>query len=120
MYTFINIGIESADPATLKYLNKPLDIQKIEAAFPMMLDINRSYPRIEITANFILGDRLPPGHHRSIIELIRHRLDRFYSKGAIYLSPLMSGQKHRELLNTFVKVKNMSRLPVYLYLIQRL
>lgn len=76
--------------------------------------------RLEITANFILGDRLPPGHYRSIIELIRNRLDGFYSKGAIYLSPLMSGQNHRELLQTFVKVKNMSRLPAYLYLIQRL
>jgi hypothetical protein len=120
MYTFINIGIESADPATLKYLNKPLDVQKIEAGFQMMLDINRSYPNIEITANFLLGDRLPPGHYRSIIELLRNRLDGFYSKGAIYLSPLMSGQNHPELLQTFVRVKNMSRLPVYLYLIQRL
>lgn len=42
MVSYINIGLESADPATLKFLNKPLDIEKIEAAFRMMLDINRS------------------------------------------------------------------------------
>jgi hypothetical protein len=120
MHTFINIGLESADPATLKYLNKPLDSKKIEAAFQMMLDINRSYPRIEITVNFILGNGLPRGHYLSIIELVRYRLDRFYSKGGIYLSPLMSNHGCQELLQMFVKIKNMSRLPVHLYLIQRL
>lgn len=120
MYTFINIGLESADPATLKYLNKPLDKKKIESAFQRVLDINRSYPRIEITVNFILGDRLPPGHYPSIIELIRNRLAGFYSKGAVYLSPLMSDPGCQRSLQRFFKIKNMSRLPVYLYLIQRL
>ena len=120
MQTFINIGLESADPATLKYLNKPLDSKKIEAAFQMMLDINRSYPGIEITVNFILGNGLPPGHYPSIIEMVRNRLDGFYSKGGVYLSPLMSDHGCPELLQMFVKIKNMSRLPVYLYLIQRL
>ncbi|MEE4263865.1 MAG: radical SAM protein [Desulfobacteraceae bacterium] len=120
MYTFINIGLESADRATLKYLNKPLDKKKIEAAFQRVLDINRSYPRIEITVNFILGDRLPPGHYPSIIELIRNRLAGFYSKGAVYLSPLMSDPGSQRSLQRFFKIKNMSRLPVYLYLIQRL
>ena len=120
MHTFINIGLESADPATLKYLNKPLDSKKIGAAFQMMLDINRCYPKIEITLNFVLGNGLPPGHYPSIIELVRNRLDGFYSKGGVYLSPLMSDHGCREMLQMFVKIKNMSRLPVYLYLIQRL
>ena len=120
MNTFINIGLESADPATLAYLNKPLACSKIEAAFQKMLDINRQYAKIEITANFVLGDQLPPNHYRSIIELIRGRLDGFYSKGAVYLSPLMSAYRSNEILPTFVKIKNLSRLPVYLYLIQRL
>ncbi len=118
--TFINIGLESADPATLEYLNKPLAGSKIEAAFQQMLDINRRYPKIEITVNFVMGDRLPTGHYRAIIELIRDRLDGFYNKGAVYLSPLMSAQRSPEILSTFVKIKNLSRLPVYLYLIQRL
>jgi len=120
MHTFINIGLESADPATLRLLNKPLGREQIESAFQMMLDINRQYPRIEITANFILGDRLPSGHCPSIIELIRNRLDGFYSKGAIYLSPLMPDLNKQALMQTFTEIKNMSRLPVYLYLIQRL
>jgi hypothetical protein len=119
-YAYINIGLESADPATLKYLDKPVDIEKIEAAFSRMLDINRNYPTIEVSANFILGHGLPPGHYRSVIELIRHRLDGFYSKGAVYLSPLMSTSGSQELQQTFMKIKNLSRLPVYLYLIQRL
>ena len=85
-----------------------------------MLDINRSYPNIEITANFLLGNDFSPDHYHSVVDMVRNRLDGFYSKGAIYLSPLKTGQNHRELLQTFVKIKNMSRLPVYLYLIQRL
>jgi hypothetical protein len=119
-YTYINIGLESADTATLLRLNKPLEINKIEDAFQMMLDVNRSYHNIEITANFILEDRFPPNHYRSLIELVRSRLDRFYSKGALYLSPLNTSQSHRELISKFVEIKNLSRLPTYLYLIQRL
>jgi hypothetical protein len=118
--TFINIGLESGDPATLKYLNKPLAGGKVEAAFQRMLDINQRYRKIEITVNFLLGDRLPPKHDRSIVGLTRDRLEGFYSKGAVYLSPLMSAPRSAEILPTFVKIKNLSRLPVYLYLIQRL
>ena len=119
-YTYVNIGFESADTATLRRLNKPLAVSKIEDAFQMMLDVNRNYHQIEITANFILEEQLPPDHYRSLIELVRTRLDRFYSKGALYLSPLNTSQKHRELIRQFVEIKNLSRLPTYLYLIQRL
>ncbi len=119
-YTYINIGLESADAATLHRLNKPLGITKIEDAFQMMLDVNRNYHNIEITANFLLEDQFPPNHYRSLIELVRNRLDRFYSKGALYLSPLNTHQNNRELRSKFVEIKNLSRLPAYLYLIQRL
>jgi hypothetical protein len=119
-YTYVNVGFESADAATLLRLNKPLEINKIEDAFQMMHDVNRSYHNIEITANFLLEDRFPPNHYRSLIELVRNRLDRFYSKGALYLSPLNTSQNNRELIRKFVEIKNLSRLPTYLYLIQRL
>ncbi len=119
-YTCINIGLESADSATLSLINKPLEISKIDDAFQKMLDVNRSYLNIEITANFIIGDRLSPDHYRSIIELIRNRLDRFYSKGGIYLSPLNTSRSNRDLLRTFFEIKKLSRLPANLYLIQRL
>ena len=86
----------------------------------MMLAVNRSYPNLEITANFLLGDHLSPDHYHALVELIRNRLDRYYSKGAIYLSPLNTSRDNRKLLRKFVEIKNLSRLPTYLYLIQRL
>lgn len=120
MATYINIGFESADAVTLARLNKPLDIQKIRAAFQKLIDVNRSHANIEVTANFLLGDRLGPDHYGSIIELVRHRLTRIYSKGSIYLSPLMSSRSPHDLRQRFVEIKKLSRLPTYLYLIQRL
>ena len=119
-YTYINIGLESADSATLKYLNKPVGDKKIRTAFDRMIDINRSYPKIEVTANFLIGGSLSPRHYESLIDLIRNRLDGYYSKGAIYLSPLMSKPGGLASQQRFMKIKNLSRLPVYLYLIQRL
>jgi radical SAM superfamily enzyme YgiQ (UPF0313 family) len=120
MYTYINIGFESRDAVTLLRINKPLEISKIEDAFQMMLEVNRNFTNIEITANFLLGDVFPPEHYRSLVELIRNRLDRFYSKGAIYLSPLDTSRDKSKLLSRFVEIKKMSRLPTFIYLIQRL
>ena len=57
IYLFVNIGFESADAATLRHLKKPLEISKIEDAFQMMLDVNRSYYNMEIGASEI--DRRP-------------------------------------------------------------
>ncbi|MGD9324842.1 MAG: hypothetical protein PVG26_12510, partial [Desulfobacterales bacterium] len=108
------------DAATLKSIQKPLEISKIEDAFQLMLAVNRSYPNLEITANFLLGDHLSARHYQALVKLIRNRLDRYYSKGAIYLSPLNTSHDNRKLLNKFVEIKNLSRLPTYLYLIQRL
>ena len=119
-YTYINIGLESADAATLAHISKPIGINQIKDAFQKMLDVNRCYLNIEITANFLLGDRLVPDHYDGIIELIRGCLVRFYSKGAIYLSPLKTDHKRAALLRRFFEIKNKSRLPTYLYLIQRL
>ena len=119
-YTYINIGLESADAATLAQINKPIELRKIKDAFRKMLDVNRRYLNIELTANFLLGDGLSPDHYAALIELIRSCLDRFYSKGAIYLSPLQNSHDRAALLRQFVEIKNRSRLPAYLYLIQRL
>jgi len=156
-YTYINIGFESMDASTLASINKPLEISKIRDAFQKMLEINRDYANIEITANFLLGEQLAPDHNRSLAELLGSVPDPFNSKGAIYLSPLMngeatrpkgrgfpvrnnglfntapldpalkgvargeqSGQKRRELIQAFFEIKNQSRLPTYIYLIQRL
>ncbi len=118
--TYINIGLESADAATLADLNKPLEVLKVKEAFRRMLATNRSHANIEVTANFLMGERMSVRHYHRLIELIRHGLDRFYSKGAIYLSPLMTSSNRHELMRRFVEIKGTSRLPTYLYLIQRL
>ncbi len=123
--TYINIGLESPDPATLKALKKPLTTELITNAFRKMLDVNRKYEKIEITANFLLGGNLPSSHLSGCLDLIRDNLDRFYGKGAIYFSPLIDGRlRNREAkkhaLKSFSQVKTLSRLPTYLYLIQRL
>ena len=122
---FLNIGLESADPTTLAVLKKPVGVETVRDAFARMLEINRRYERIEVTANFVSGEDLPPNHLTSILELTQNGLDRFYNKGSIYLSPLMDGEaknggRRRELLRDFNKVKTRSRLPTFLYLIQRL
>ena len=90
-YTYINIGLESADPITLSVLKKPITVEMIDEAFSRMLEVNRRYEKIEVTANFIFGSDLPESHLSSFFELNGSRLDHFYSKGAIYFSPLING-----------------------------
>jgi hypothetical protein len=118
--TYINIGLESADSATLNQLGKPLNPRRIEDAFQKMLEINRTRLKVEITANFVIGDRLTADHCHSLVNLIHDRLPRYHSKGGIYLSPLDTSHDYRKLLQDFFKIKTQSRLPTFLYLIQRL
>ena len=126
-YTYINIGLESADPITLSVLKKPITVEMIDEAFSRMLEINRRYEKIEVTANFIFGSDLPESHLSSFFELNGSRLDHFYSKGAIYFSPLINGRAKdgranstRGILRKFNEVKILSHLPTFIYLIQRL
>jgi len=119
-YTYINIGLESADSATLTRIRKPLDIRRIEAAFMRMIELNRSCLNLEITANFLIGRRLSPDHYGSIVDLVHDRLDRFYSKGGIYFSPLDVRADAPDLLHKFFELKSLCRLPAFIYLIQRL
>jgi hypothetical protein len=56
---------------------------------------------------------------------MRYRLNLVQSKGAAYLSPLIEEgirdkESKRELLRRFLKLKTESRLPAFVYLIQRL
>lgn len=118
-YTYINVGFESVDAPTLAYIQKPLDPLKVRQAFQKMLDINLNYTNIEVTGNFLLGEQLSPDHYQSLAGLL-HDIPPQYKKGGIYLSPLMNSPKKRELLPKFYEIKNQSRLPAYIYLIQRL
>lgn len=118
-YTYINIGLESVDAPTLASIHKPLDTSKIRDAFQKMLEINSTHANIEITANFLLGEQLSPDHYQSLAKLLRDAPVPS-RKGAVYLSPLKDSPKKRELLPKFLEIKKQSRLPVYIYLIQRL
>ncbi len=119
-FVHINIGLESGDPETLAYLKKPLSTEKVSAAFSRMIEINRRFPNVEISANFVIGGDLPDAHLPSIVSLTRNRLDHFYPKGDIYLSPLENIGAKEDLLAGFNRFKILCRLPAYLYLIQRL
>ena len=123
--TFINIGLEAADCATLRGLRRPVSVEVVREAFSRMLDINRKYQKIEVSANFVFSDEFSPDHFASLLELTRDRLDPIRAKGAIYLSPVVDEQslddaRRREILRRFHDLKTHSRLPTFLYLIQRL
>jgi hypothetical protein len=119
-YTYINVGLESADQKTLDRLQKPISIQKVREAFFKMIDLNRKFANIEVSANFILSQNLPDPHYESILHLTRDGLNHFYNKGNIYLSPMNPETNKKEMQKMFTALKNQSRLPTHVYLIQRL
>jgi hypothetical protein len=124
-WTYINLGLESADQETLTALGKPIASEMIGEAFARMLEVNKRYERIEVTANFLLGSNLPQGHLTNSLDMIRNALGHSYSKGAIYFSPLVNGtsmskENRRSMVRRFGEIKSRSLLPTYLYLIQRL
>ena len=118
--TFINIGLESFDPATLEHLGKPVTARKVGLAFDKMQSINQACARIEMTGNFVMDDQLPPDHTRALLNLVRHRITHALPKGSVYLSPLAFAKPSREVLYDFYRLKTVSRLPMFLYIIQRL
>jgi len=119
-YTYINIGFESIDNSTLKFIGKPLDKSMVREAFEKMLEINAAYKNVEITGNFLIGEGLSTGHYQSLTELLQDESIPPHGKGAIYLSPIKDSPKKRELLPQFLKIKDQSLIPVYIYLIHRL
>ncbi len=121
-FTYINMGLESADRATLDILGKAIDPDAVQEAFNKMIEINSRYENIEITANFVFGDGLPDGHIPSIIRMVEKGPDRPSSKGALYFSPLINGKRgdRRGIRREFYRIKARCRLPAFLYLIQRL
>jgi radical SAM superfamily enzyme YgiQ (UPF0313 family) len=119
-YTYINIGFEAIDSKTLSLIGKPITAEQVKEAFEKMIKINAAFDRIEVTGNFIAGENLSHEHDSSLAQLLKHANVKRKSKGAIYLSPLKDSPKKRELLPRFYKIKEESRLPVFIYLIQRL
>ena len=116
---YINIGLESADQETLDYLGKPITAREVEDAFARMQSLNGRYPKLELTANFVFDDDLPSGHYPAFLRLARDQVPRRQVKGSVYLSPLKFGQPSRLKTFDFNRLKIASRLPTFLYLIQR-
>ncbi|WP_457552858.1 radical SAM protein [Desulfobacula sp.] len=118
--TFINIGLESYDQATLDLIGKPLTKKQVGHAFEKVQAINDTFPNIEITCNFIMDESLPDSHYKALMSLIRESVNQTRPKGCIYLSPLKFGKPSRQVLYEFYKLKSLSRFPTFLYVIQRL
>jgi hypothetical protein len=119
-YTYVNLGLESFDNSTLKFLKKPLGAQDMLKAFKRMMKINRCYEYIEITANFLLGPDLPSSHIPSLLKHLGDFLGKHLGKGCVYISPLKGSTNSKEILHQFREIKQQSRIDTFLYLIQRL
>ena len=117
---YINIGLESADQETLDKIGKPITSAMVKDAFRRIQEINEKYLNVEVTSNFIMDETLPENHYISFLGLVRDSLSHKKPKGCVYLSPLKFGSPSRELVFDFNRVKLQSRLPTYLYIIQRL
>ena len=118
--TYINVGLESADQETLDYLGKPITVREVKETFARMQALNDRYPKLELTANFVFDDGLPAGHYPAFLQLVRDSLPHKKVKGSIYLSPLQFDRPSRLKTFDFNRLKVESRLPTFLYLIQRL
>jgi hypothetical protein len=124
-YSTINVGLESADTATLRTLGKPLTGERVREAFCRILEVNRRFENLEVTANFLLDRDLPVSHFDSLSDLTARRTGFSSPKGSLYLSPLLGGLnqtagRRRKILKLFNDLKTRSPVPTFLYLIQRL
>ncbi len=119
-YIYINVGLESIDPTTLKLLGKPLSESRVIKAFKKIVDINERFDNIEITYNFVIGEELPETHFQSLKDLIQSASVIPSCKGGMYLSPLKDNPKKRELLPLIKEIQNHGKSHVFMYLIQRL
>ncbi len=118
--TCINIGLESADPETLKRLGKPVGASRVREAFSRLMAVNRAYSNIEVSANFVLGKDLPQNHVPSLLDLAGSAVNRHSGKGGLYFSPLNRRESKQEVLSCFNALKRSFRLPAYVYQAQRL
>lgn len=118
--SYINIGLESFDSATLNQLGKPITPQMVEDALKKMIDVNNTYTQVEVTANFLLGTPFSDAHRDALVSLLGNLPETTGSRGCVYLSPLIEILHREEVLPMFHTIKKTSRLPVYIYLIQRL
>ncbi len=118
--TYINIGLESVDSATLEMLGKPITPKQVRAAFARILRLNGKYKNVDITANFVIGDALKPAHVESLKDLLGSVPVSDIHRTVFYLSPLKNSSRKRELLPLVREIQNCCKFTILLYLIQRL
>jgi hypothetical protein len=117
---WINVGLESADQHTLDSLGKPLRAADVNSCFRRMLEINEAFENIEVTGNFVMDESLAWSHYQSMLRLVGDPAPQSFGKGAVYLSPLCKTPPSTRTLFEFNQLQALSRLPIYLYIIQRL
>jgi radical SAM superfamily enzyme YgiQ (UPF0313 family) len=117
---YINIGLESPNQKTMDQLGKPITSAQVWNAFNRIQSLNKAYAHVDISANFIMDENLPPGHYKEVEQLIRDTEIFQQAKGTIYFSPLTFDSPSRSRMFEFNRLKLMSRFPTYLYIIQRL
>ncbi len=92
----------------------------VRDTFLRVQEINTAYTNIEITVNFIIDETLSEKHYSTMLDLVCHMQNKVKPKGTIYLSPLSFDQPSRSKLFAFNRLKMKSRLPTFLYIIQRI
>ena len=118
--SYINLGLESFDSPTLKQLGKPIDQAMVQQSLHKMVHVNETYSNVEVSANFLLGTTFSEEHHHALVRLLGELPAKSGKRGCIYLSPLIETLHRDKVLPMFYDIKKKSRLPVYIYLIQRL
>lgn len=118
--TYINLGLEAFDELTLQQLGKPISSETVKETLNKMIEINSRFPNIEVSANFLLGTTFSDAHHEALITNLGSLPESLCKSGCVYLSPLVETQHREDVLPMFHKIKNVSSLPAYVYLIQRL
>ncbi len=118
--TFINLGLESFDDPTLKRLGKPIDRTMVTQSLERMVHLNETLSQVEITANFLLGTTFTEAHHQSLVEILGSVPKKPGKRGCVYLSPLIETVHRDKVLPMFHEIRNVSGIPAYIYLIQRL
>jgi len=116
----INIGLESFDAETLAWLGKPVQPERILEAFRYANALNQSYPQLEISVNFVLGEDLPRGHRDRLHRNLSGTAKGLCGRSTVYLSPLIGGRANGRTIESFRDIKRRSVLDTCLYLIQRL
>ncbi len=112
---YVNMGIESLDQATLDQLGKPLSAAVMERALERACAIMESFPRIRVSANFVIGGGLSCDHLRGVKRAVT---DPLFSRNGLhfYLAPLLGhGLRFSQLARLVLDIKARARAGVSLY-----